>query len=188
MIIDLDKYNVDVKTQRLINSTFKKKFLAFVQSVWGSTPFLDKPNKSSYGSSASIGVRTKYPTPGRVTIYGGRPNVARMKGYLAPVNEYIQTDLYKSRINGKYYSLSKYQRKAANTGPYHDISTSGFHYKYFAVEDYMGSSVPVGFSLSNKGMATLTYWENTIMDYVEEHYSEEIRQLLDDSVWEVLNA
>lgn len=178
-----------VRDYNEIRKIFRKKFLAFVRSKWGESPFLDKPNRSSYGSSASIGVSKRDDGPS-VSIYGGRPNISRMKGYTAPVAEYAQTDPYRRRARDSFYTSKKYQKKAADASPYDDLSSrpSVYRYQYFGVDGYNGGSTVTGFRMYGPGSATLTYWEKTIADFFMERYEDDINGLLDDAIWEAFGG
>lgn len=145
----------------------------YARNVAKASPFLDKPQKSIFGIRAR-----KHGN--ELTMYGTSPNAGRMKGFHAPVNEWMAVRRqFRIIQNGKWRTIHKVQKVVRNIG----VSLQDISY-------YGTSKAPERFFGIKKGKVTLAYGKNkddlslpvyardSFADWLMAHHGDELENLI----------
>lgn len=150
-----------------------RRIKQYARNVAKASPFLDKPQKSIFGIRARK-------TENELSIYGTSPNAGRIKGFNAPVNEWMAVHRHFRIIqNGKWRTIHKVQKVTHQVGvPLQDVSyygTSKAPERYFGIKK---GKVTLAYGKNKDDLSLPVYARDSFADWLMAHHGDEIENLI----------
>lgn len=145
----------------------------YAQNVAKASPFLDKPQKSIFG----IRARKRCD---ELTIYGASPNAGRMKGFNAPVNEWLAVNRYfRVMRHGKWRTIHKVQKVKHSVGiPIQDVPYFGTSEKPDRFYGIKKGKVTLAYGKTKGGLGVPVYAQDSFADWLMVNHRDELENLI----------
>ena len=158
-----------------------RRIKQYARNVAKASPFLDKPAKRIFGMKA----RKENDS---VVMFGTSPNAGRMKGFNAPVNEWIAVNRYFRVLrNGEWYTIHKVQKASRSAGvPLLDVPYFGTSEKpdrFFGIKK---GKVTLAYGRTKGGLGLPVYARESFVDWLFENHADELENLVLESGRDVL--
>lgn len=150
-----------------------RRIKQYARNVAKASPFLDKPQKRIFGLKA----RKKDDS---VVMFGTSPNAGRMKGFHAPVNEWIAVNRYFRVLrHGKWRTIHKVQKVSRNIGvPVQDVPYFGTSEKPDRFYGIKKGKVTLAYGKTKGGLGVPVYAQDSFADWLMAHHGDELENLI----------
>ena len=145
----------------------------YARNVAKASPFLDKPQKSIFG------IRARKHRD-ELTIYGASPNAGRMKGFNAPVNEWIAVNRYFRVLrHDKWRTIHKVQKVSHSIGiPIQDVPYFGTSEKPDRFYGIKKGKVTLAYGKTKSGLGVPVYAQDSFADWLMENHRDELENII----------
>lgn len=150
-----------------------RRIKQYARNVAKASPFLDKPTKRIFGLRA----RKKDDS---VVMFSTSPNAGRMKGFNAPVNEWMAVNRYFRVLrHGKWRTIHKVQKVSRSIGvsvqdvPY--FGTSEKPNRFYGIQK---GKVTLAYGKTKSGLGLPVYAQESFADWLMEHHAGELENLI----------
>lgn len=150
-----------------------RRIKQYARNVAKASPFLDKPQKSIFGIRARK-------TENELSIYGTSPNAGRIKGFNAPVNEWMAVNRYFRVLrHGKWRTIHKVQKVSRNIGvPVQDVPYFGTSEKPDRFYGIKKGKVTLAYGKTKGGLGVPVYAQDSFADWLMAHHGDELENLI----------
>lgn len=150
-----------------------RRIKQYARNVAKASPFLDKPQKSIFGIRARK-------TENELSIYGTSPNVGRIKGFNAPVNEWMAVNRYFRVLrHGKWRTIHKVQKVSRSIGvPVQDVPYFGTSEKPDRFYGIKKGKVTLAYGKTKGGLGVPVYAQDSFADWLMAHHGDELENLI----------
>lgn len=150
-----------------------RRIKQFARNISKASPFLDKPQKSIFG----VRSRKKDDT---LTIYGTSPNAGRMKGFDAPVNEWLAVNRYFRVLrHGKWRTIHKVQKVKRNAGvPLQDVAYYGTSQKPDRFYGIKNGKATLAYGKTQNGLGVPVYAKDSFADWLMTNHRDELENII----------
>lgn len=170
----------DIKTIAKIRTLFRKRLVQFSKAVWSQSPYIDPVNKKIPGSGTRLGVFPKKLKT--ITIYGRKPNIARVKSFSAPTDSYTQGRARRAFYGGKWHSLTKNLDMSSSAGV-DGGDRSAYAGSFFG---HKKDGITMGYQLIAPGLIHRAYADESTLDWMLKTHKDEVLSLFGECIAEVL--
>lgn len=161
----------------------------FAQTIQPSTPFLDKPKYDPRKRYGKFWIKENK-QDNALYLFGIAPNIARVKGFNAPINQWHSTDKYNVYFGEtkSFRTMSKAQTVSESSLPhktlyYGDREAESLGY-FGAVKD----GKAFGFARVAEDKAAPVYYIQSFADYLYNNFKNDIDDIIINTGFELLQS
>lgn len=177
----------------------RKRIAKFSKNISPSSPFKDKPTYQKDFRKGRFWI-TGEPKEATVKMFGTAPNVGRVKGFGAPVNQWHDVKPYRfrypdhktffdrrkrQRYDGAWVTYGRAQSTSGSAGiPIKPTYLNGERVKatrYFGIGG-------MGYGRTADGEAMPVYYENAFVDWMMDRHDDEIERIIIEAGQDVISA
>ena len=145
----------------------------YARNVAKASPFLDKPQKRMFGVRAQK-------SDDSIVMYGTSPNAGRVKGFSAPVNEWIAVNRYfRFMRHDKWQTIHKVHKVTKNIGvPLQDVPYYGTSEKpdrFFGIKK---GKATLAYGETKGGLGLPVYARDSFVDWLVIHHRDELDTII----------
>ncbi len=150
-----------------------RRIKQYARNVGKASPFLDKPQKRIFGVRAKKNVN-------ELAIYGTSPNAGRMKGFDAPVNEWLAVNRYFRVLrHGKWRTIHKVQKVSRNAGvPLQDVAYYGTSQKPDRFYGIKKGKATLAYGKTPNGLGVPVYAKDSFADWHMTKHRDELENII----------